>query len=62
MSQDHQPRACLAERLQPRHNTPDTGIIADLAVGKRHIQVKPNETAFASCFNFIDKQKGRIHE
>ena len=62
MRQDHQPRAGRAKRLQPRHNAPDSCVIADRAIGERHIQIKPDEAALAGGLNLVNEQKGGIHK
>jgi hypothetical protein len=34
--------------LNPRHNTPDTGIVANHPVSKRNINIKSKKHSFAS--------------
>ena len=61
MCQDHQTRARLEQRNQPRKHAPDTRVITNRTIDKRHIQIEPDKASFASRIDIINEQERGFH-
>ena len=54
--------AFAPKRLEPRKNAPDTGVVGDLAIGQRHVEIKPDKATPPGGIDLVDEQKRRVHQ
>ena len=62
MGQDNDFGAFTPKCFEPRKNTPDTGVVGHLAIGQRHVEIKPDKATPPGGIDLVDEQKRRIHQ
>ena len=62
MGQDNDFGAFSPKRFKPGKNTPDTDVVGHLAIGQRHVEIKPDKATPPGGIDLVDEQKRRIHQ
>ena len=62
MGQDNDFGAFAPKSFEPRKNAPYTGVVGHLAIGQRHVEIKPDKATPPGGIDLVDEQKRRIHQ